>query len=173
MCLPRIKVTLKNTIKSICCVYRSPNGKSFCEIFKLLQLSAKIISNFPPFQVFGDFNVHSKEWLGSKRTRAAEILAVCYDKYHLWGHISNALINSPNTLDQYPTTNPDPYTTGVDAPLGRLNHALITMQQFQSRLTKHYHLLGNGATIMRIAMVFTIFPWNTAVLFASSGPSEI
>ena len=66
-----LKLSFKSFTKFICCIYRSPSDNSFNELFDFLSEKVEhIISEFPSAEVviLGDFNVPSKEWLGSTKT---------------------------------------------------------------------------------------------------------
>ena len=95
-----------------------------------------IISEFPSAEVviLGDFNVHSREWLGSTKTdpqgRAAETFSISSSLTNLIReptYFPRVPTHNSNLLDLFLTTYPEPYQTSISAPLGRSDHGLITV----------------------------------------------
>jgi len=114
----------------------------------------------------GDFNVHSKEWLGStKTTQAGEALEDLCATHGLLQHVSEPT-RGDNPLDLVMSTFQDPVTTSLLAPLGRSDHAIV-ISEFPSLIprreapTKRTVLRYNNADWGRMRAHFRNLDWST------------
>jgi len=181
-----LKLNLKLSTKFVCCVYRSPSNNSYNELFDIFSdKTSDLISQYPSAEIIflGDFNVHNKEWLGSTKTdpqgRAAEAFAISnslQNLIHEPTYFPRAAGHSPNPLDLFLTTHPEPYKITVCAPLGRSDHGLInvefptqseTTESVPQRTLWHY----NAADWEGLRDFFSAFPWKP-ICFSSPNPTE-
>ena len=136
-----MKIFLPNTSKFICALYRSPNSTNHELLFDHLSKTIGAITLQSPrseITILGDFNVYNPNWLThsphitSPAGHDAEAYAIVNGLSQLISEPTRILDrpgDKANTLDLFPTSNPDIYSNPVlDTPLGNSDHCLITLQ---------------------------------------------
>ena len=136
-----MKVSLPNTSKFICTLYRSPNSTNHELPFDHLSKTIDTITLQSPRSeiiILDDFNVYNPHWLThsphitSPAGRDAEAFAILNDLSQLISELTRIPDRSgdkANTLDLFLTSNPDIYCNPIlDSPLGNSDHCLITLQ---------------------------------------------
>ena len=136
-----MKISLPNTSKFSCTLYRSLNSTNhellFDHLFKTID-TITLQSPRSKFTIFGDFNVYNPNWLihsphiTSPAGRDAEAFAIVNDLSQLISELTR-IPDRPgdkaNTLDLLLTSNPNIYSNPIlDSPLGNSDHCLITLQ---------------------------------------------
>ena len=136
-----MKISLPNTSKFICTLYRSPNSTNHELLFDHLSKTIDTITFQSPrseITVLGDFNFYNPNWLNhsphitSLAGRDAEVFALVNDRLQLISEptrIPDRSGEKSNTLDLFLTSNPDIYSIPIlDSPLGNSDYCLITLQ---------------------------------------------
>ena len=136
-----MKVSLPNTSKFICTLYRSPNSTNHELLFDHLSKTIDTITLHSPRSeiiILGDFNVFNPHWLThsphitSPAGRDAEAFAIVNDLSQLISEptrIPDRSGDKANTLDLFLISNADIYCNPIlDSPLGNSDHCLITLQ---------------------------------------------
>ena len=123
--------------KFICAVYLSPNSSDYVKFFDYLTSQVEhITSRFPKAEIsiLGDFNVHHQTWLSSNVTDQPgeqaydfSILNGLEQLVQLPTRIPDRLGDTPNILDLFLTTHPNPYSVHLFSPLGSSDHRLISV----------------------------------------------
>ena len=136
-----LKVSLHNSSKHICCLYRSPNNPEISPLLEhLTNCIESIQENSPTSEIIilGDFNVHNADWLryssskGIKKVHGTEtetfaILNCLTQLVKDPTHIPDIAEQKANTLDLYLTSKPEIYhQTSVSAPIGSSDHCLVS-----------------------------------------------
>ena len=139
-----LKISLPNTSKFICTLYRLRNSTNREMLFVHVSKSIDTITlHFPrsEINILDDFNVHNLDWLAhssnfnSSAGLHAEAFAIVKDLSQLISkptHISDCSGDKANTLDLCLTLNPDIYANpAVDSALGNSDHCLtLTTNNF-------------------------------------------
>ena len=134
-----MQLSLPNTSKFICTLYRSPNSTNHELLFDHLSKTVDTITLQSPrseMTVLGDFNVYNPNWLThsphitSPAGRDTQAFAIVNDlalSISEPTRISSG--DNANTLDLFRTSHPDIYSNPIlDSPLGNSDHCLITLQ---------------------------------------------
>ncbi|KAL7640560.1 UNVERIFIED_CONTAM: hypothetical protein RMT77_008835 [Armadillidium vulgare] len=185
-----LKLSCNSTTKLICSVYLSPNSTDSPKFFDNLNSKIEHILSSSPFSeiiIFGDFNVHHRQWLSSSSQDPAGELAFQFSiqnnleqLVHLPTRITDRLGDEPNILDLFLTSNPSPYTVKLFPPLGSSDHLLISVScpvssslpQERPPLSGRRRFWHFGATNWSdLRSYFSDFPWND-YCFRGRGPSE-
>ena len=136
-----MKISLPRTSKFICTLYRSPNSPNRELLFDHLSKTIDTITLPSPcseITVLGDFDVYNPNWL----THSPYITSPAGHDAEAFAIVNNLsqLISEPtripdhsggkaNTLDLFPTSNPDIYSNPIlDSSLGNSDHSLIMLQ---------------------------------------------
>ena len=185
-----LRLTCQSSTKYICSLYLSSNKTDYTKFFQFLNSKVDfIISSSPSAEiiVLGDFNVHHREWLYSRRTDAAgeRAFEFCLENdftqlVQYPTRIPDRLGDEPNILDLFLTTNPSLYTVNVSAALGSSDHLLVSVSfplisggqlerppPSERRRLWHY----GDANWKDLRLHFSVFPWNDHC-FRGRGPSE-
>jgi len=139
-----IKVSLRDSSKFICVVYRSPNDtQTSTHLLRLSQQIESIFSDNPQAEIcfLGDFNCHNSSWLShSFSTDAAgrELyeFAILNSLSQLVSgptRVPDRSSDRPQTLDLFLTTHPSIYgSSSVFSPIGNSDHNLVCLQHSAS-----------------------------------------
>jgi len=139
-----LKVSLPDSCKFICVIYRSPNDTQTSSHF--LQLSQQIddiLSSNPQAEIclLGDFNCHHSSWLShSFSTDAAgrevhdfSILNSLSQLVNSPTRIPDRSTDRPQTLDLFLTSHASLYSSAsLSAPIGNSDHNVITLEHSTS-----------------------------------------
>ena len=134
MCF-RVSLAQGNTF--IFTLYR-PQNDGVHVFQKIAENIDSILLDYPfaSFHIFGDFNVHNKEWLihsnkTSSEGRFCHDFALCYGLEQIIDvptRVPDISSQFPNLLDLFLTSIPDKCSHTVAPPLGSSDHATITVK---------------------------------------------
>ena len=130
------RVCLPRSTHVLFFVYRSPASNS--DIFATLSDSIdEALHMFPSatISVFGDFNVHHKDWL--VHSRSTDSVGVAAFNFSLCHNLTQ-LVTSPTRipdrdsdgsylLDLFLTSHPDDFQHSVESPLGSSDHCVVSI----------------------------------------------
>ena len=182
-----MKISLPNTSKFICTLYRSPNSTNHELLFDHLSKTIDTITFQSPrseITVLGDFNVYNPNWLNhsphitSLAGRDAEVFAIVNDRLQLISEptrIPDRSGEKSNTLDLFLTSNPDIYSIPIlDSPLGNSDYCLITLQH---NFVSHQDRSSSSQKVFHYSKAdwdslrnfFAAYPWYSGL---SNDPSS-
>ncbi|MPC58992.1 hypothetical protein E2C01_053007 [Portunus trituberculatus] len=134
--------------KFFCAVYLSTNFFDYSKFFDYPTSKREHILSLYPFAkifILGDFNVHHQLWLSSPFTdhpgELAFNFAILYDLEQLVLHptrIHYSLVDIPNILDLFRTSNPSAYAVTLFSSLGSSDHNLISVSCPNSPIPAQY-----------------------------------
>ena len=176
-----MKLSLPNTSKFICTLYRSPNSANHELLFGHLSKTIDTVTLQSPrseITILGDFNCYNPNWLThsphitSPAGRDAEAFAIVNGLSQLISEptrIPDRSGDKANTLDLFLTSNPDIYSNPIlDSPLGNSDHCLITLQHsffsHQNRTSSSQKVLHNSkADWDSLLNFFAAYPWYSGL----------
>ena len=182
-----MKISLPNTPKLICTLYRSPNSTNHELLFDHLYKTIDTITLQSPcseITILGDFNVYNPNLLThsphitSPAGRDAEAFAIVNDLSQLISEpirIPDRSGDKANTLDLFLTSNPDIYSNPIlDSPLGNSDHCLITLQH---NFVSHQDRSSSSQKVFHYSKAdwdslrnfFAAYPWYSGL---SNDPSS-
>ena len=182
-----VKITLPNTSKFICTLYRSPLSTNHELLLDHLSKTIDIITLQSPgseITILGDFNIYNPNWLThsphitSPAGRDAKAFAIVNDLSQLISEptrIPDRSGDKANTLDLFLTYNRDIYSNPIlDSPLGNSDHCLITLQHnfvsHQDRSSSSQQVFHySKADWDSLRNFFAAYPWYSGL---SNDPSS-
>ena len=180
-------ISLPHTSKFICTPYRLPNSTNHELLFDHLSKTIDTInleSTSSEITVLGDFNVYNPNWLThsphitSPAGRGAEAFAIVNNLSQLISEptrIPDRSGDKANTLDLFPTSNPDSYSNPIlDSPRVNSDHYLITLQH---SLVSHQNRCSSSQKVFHhrkadwdsLQNFFAAYPWYSGL---SNDPSS-
>jgi hypothetical protein len=167
---------LKDKDLIITSVYRPPDANQSTPFDDLIQLHTDLQSQYPNAirLIVGDFNCHSKHWLGSNNTdiagQEAENMALLLKMEQLINKPTrhSADLTTSNILDLLFTTHPQRVIISHLPPLGKSDHSLIsaslaertpTIIPAQPRLVFNY----KKANWTRLRKSFRLIRWRNLI----------
>ena len=132
-----LRLSCQSSTKYICSLYLSSNKTDYKKFFEYLNSKVESIfssSSSAEVIILGDFNVHHRVWLNSRRTDASgeRAFKFCLDNsltqlVRCPTRVPDRLGDEANILDLFLTTNPFLYTVDVSAALGSSDHLLVSV----------------------------------------------
>ena len=168
-------------------LYRSPSTDSVV----LDVVSDKIdslLAKYPSAQVavFGDFNVHNKEWLTFSRTtdsngQAAEAFATSQNLVQIVSsptRVPDRANDAGHLLDLFLTSDPDAYQHIVSSPLGSSDHCVVTVTRKDSPsiVSAPYHRTVyqySKADWCGLRTFLSQIPWNSLPQDSDKAAQEV
>ena len=131
------RLSLLHSTSYLFFLYRSPSSDDCTVVDSVSQSIDSALTSHPSANifVFGDFNLHHKEWLNSNRTDAAgthvynfALSQSLHQAVDFVTRIPDRADHSPSLIDLFLTSNPTICQTSSSSALGKSDHVVVNIQ---------------------------------------------